>query len=124
MSLLFQEQDKWAFANNYLDALRQNAKLAGMSDETFDKCLANEELQKAIVGDMAAASQKYKVESTPSFVFNGGQKVLVGAQPITEFEKAVAEVSAASPVPDAAPADTPTAQEPVTAAPTAETPTQ
>lgn len=114
MSLLFQEQDKWAFANNYLDALRQNAKLAGMSDETFDKCLANNELKQAIVGDMAAATQKYKVESTPSFVFNGGQKVLVGAQPITEFEKAVAEVSAAAPA----------AQEPATAAPTAETPAQ
>jgi len=117
MSLLFQEQDKWAFADNYLDSLRQNAKLAGISDDTFDACLANAELKEAIVGDMAAATQEYKVESTPSFVFNGGQKVLVGAQPIEKFAEVVNEISSATAAPDATTPDT-------AAVPSSEMPTE
>ncbi len=94
MDLLFQEQDKWAFNANYKDILRQNAKLAGMSDETFDACLANNALKEAILGDMKAAGEQYKVQSTPSFVINGG-KVLVGNQPVEEFAKAINEVPSA-----------------------------
>ena len=44
MNLLFSEQDKWAFDPNYKEFLKQNAKLAGMSDATFDECLANNAL--------------------------------------------------------------------------------
>ena len=97
MNLLFSEQDKWAYADNYKDVLRQNAKLGGMTDEQFDACLSNEALKNAIAADMQAASQQYKVTSTPSFVFNGGQKVLVGNQPMTEFDKAISEVGTAAP---------------------------
>lgn len=103
MNVLFQEQDKWAFDANYKESLRQNAKLAGMSDETFDACLANDALKQAILGDMKAAGDQYKVQSTPSFVFNNGAKTLVGNQPVEEFAKAIAEVSAA---PVSAPAAT------------------
>ncbi len=104
MDLLFQEQDKWAFDANYKDILRQNAKLAGMSDETFDSCLANTALKEAILGDMKAAGEQYKVQSTPSFVINGG-KILVGNQPVEEFAKAIEEASSApATTPAAAPA--------------------
>lgn len=95
MNLLFQEQDKWAYADNYKDMLRQNAKLAGMNDEQFDACAANNALKEAIVGTMKQASDTYKIQSTPSFVINHGQRVLVGNQPVAEFEKAFAEVSSA-----------------------------
>lgn len=96
MSLLFQEQDKWAFDPNYKDTLRQNAKLAGMSDETFDSCLANTALKEAILGDMKAAGDQYKVQSTPSFVISPGNQVLVGNQPIEEFAKAINAATSSS----------------------------
>ena len=115
MSVLFEEQDKWAFDANYKDILRQNAKLAGMSDETFDACLANDALKQAILTDMKAAGDTYKVQSTPSFVLNNGAKVVVGNLPIEEFEKAFAEVSSTkTPAPAAPAAKTETAPEAAT----------
>lgn len=122
MSLLFSEQDKWAYAENYKDVLRQNAKLGGMTDEQFDACLANEALKNAIAADMQAASQQYKVSSTPSFVFNGGQKVLVGNQPLTEFDKAISELGSAAPAAPAAAA--PAAPAPAVTTPAVEAPAE
>jgi protein-disulfide isomerase len=112
MSLLFAEQEKWAFAPNYQEFLKQNATLAGMPPEDFDKCLANTILKNRIVGNMQAASLKYKIQSTPSFVLNDGARVLVGNQPIAEFEKAIAELEAKA-KDSATPSPAPSAQ-PVT----------
>lgn len=95
--LLFQQQDNWAYKPEYKDFLRQNAKLAGMTDEQFDSCLANEGLKNRIVGDMKAATEKYKIQSTPSFVVNDGKKVLIGHQPMDAFEKAFEEVGGTAP---------------------------
>lgn len=108
MNLLFSEQEKWAFDANYKEFLKQNAKLAGMSDATFDECLANNALKEAIIGDMKAAGDTYKVQSTPSFVFNhSSENVLVGNQPMEEFAKAVSK--AGGDVAATAPAPAPTA---------------
>ncbi len=116
MSLLFDQQDVWAYKPDYKDALRQNAKLAGMSDEQFDACLANTDLKNRIVADMKAASDKYKIQSTPSFVVNDGKKVIMGNQPMSFFESSFAEVGGAAP---AAPAPT-TAPEAAPEAPVAQ----
>ena len=39
IDLLFKNQEAWALVDDYKSALRQNAKLAGMSDQEFDACL-------------------------------------------------------------------------------------
>lgn len=101
MNLLFEEQDNWAFKADYKDSLRQSAKLAGMSDEQFDKCLANTELKNRIVADMKTAGDKYKIQSTPSFVVNDGKDVVVGVQPIEFFEKTFDKVSGGASAPAA-----------------------
>lgn len=85
--LLFSEQGKWAYAPDYLASLKQNAKLAGLSEEQIDACLNNKDLENRIIGDMKAGSEKYKVESTPTFIVNDGAKTIVGHQPITFFEE-------------------------------------
>ncbi len=85
--LLFSEQGKWAYAPDYLASLKQNAKLAGLSEEQIDACLNNKDLENRIIGDMKAGSEKYKVESTPTFIVNDGTKTIVGHQPITFFEE-------------------------------------
>jgi protein-disulfide isomerase len=101
MNLLFTEQEKWAFDDNYRDALRQNAKLAGMTDDAFDNCLANTKLQEAILAEMQRAGEKYKVASTPSFVIDEGREVLVGNQPVEMFEKAIVAVGSTGQAPAA-----------------------
>lgn len=104
-SLLFHEQEKWAYQQDYLNPLKQNAKLAGLSDEQIEKCLGNQELQSRIIGDMKAATDKFKIQSTPTFVVNDGAKMIVGHQPITFFEETFNSILGAdAPVAQAAPA--------------------
>lgn len=130
MTLLFNEQAKWAYASDYLTPLKQNAKLAGLSDAEADSCLKNTELQNRIVGDMKAGSEKYKIQSTPTFILNDGLKTIVGHQPYGFFKETLdtllgspavpsdaTETSpSAAPVPSLAPAP-----EPQPAAPALET---
>jgi len=96
MNMLFETQDNWAYKPEYKDLLRQNAKLAGMSDEQFDSCLANDGLKKRILSDMQSASKAHKIHSTPSFILEGRAEPIVGAQPLEFFEKAFSEVDGAT----------------------------
>lgn len=109
-SLLFAEQDKWAYAPDYLPPLKQNAKLAGLSEESIDKCLGNTELENRIIGDMKAGTDKYKIQSTPTFIINDGARTIVGHQPMSVFEetfKVILEDAApATPAEATAPAPT------------------
>ena len=86
-SLLFEDQEKWAYAPDYLSPLKQNAKLAGLSDDQVKSCLDNKALEARIIGDMKAASDAYKIQSTPTFIVNDGVKTIVGHQPVTFFEE-------------------------------------
>ena len=53
------------------DGLRRIARLGGMSDDQFDKCMANDALSQQIVNGEYEAKQKYGVDSTPTFFING-----------------------------------------------------
>ena len=87
MSLLFQTQNHWAFSADYLSALRQNAKLAGMSDEKFDSCLNDKALEDKMLAQIKSDAEKYNIQSTPSFVLNDGAGKISGAVPASEFGK-------------------------------------
>lgn len=87
ITLLFKTQDTWMTNPDYMSSLRQNAKLAGMSDETFDACVANNNLQQALGEQIKQATDTWKIESTPTFVVNGGKEIIKGAQPAYEFER-------------------------------------
>lgn len=108
LSFLMETQEQWAFSADYKTSLRQNAKLAGMSDEAFDSCLANMALKDGLVDRMKAKAEENKLNSTPSFVITGpaGKSTLTGALPIVSFDTAIAEAekAAAAPAEEAAPA--------------------
>lgn len=88
ISFLFEQQSKWAFDSNYRHILKQNAKLLGASEEKLDECLADEKLKQGIVARMQEAQEKYKIESTPSFLINESE-VFTGALPYSEFKKKI-----------------------------------
>lgn len=88
ISFLFEQQEKWAFDPNYRQILKQNAKLLGASDEKLDACLADEKKKAEIVAKMQEAGDKYKIQSTPSFVINE-KETFSGALPFNEFKKKV-----------------------------------
>lgn len=92
-SLLFKTQDHWAGNMDYMVSLRQNAKLAGMSDETFDACQANNDLKIKVAERMQEGKDKWKIEATPTFVINDGAEKISGAVPLTEFERVFRKVS-------------------------------
>jgi protein-disulfide isomerase len=66
-------QDRWAFARdaNHTEELWKIAGLAGMSRATFDKAIADDELKNWILKEQQADQDKWKIDSTPSFVING-----------------------------------------------------
>ena len=70
---LFASQDRWAFNrdNNPTDELWKMAGLAGMSRATFDKAIGDTSLRDWIVQQQKADTDKWKIDSTPSFVING-----------------------------------------------------
>lgn len=94
MTVLFETQDHWAFSNDYLASLKQNAKLAGMSDSAFDACLNDKAAETKLLEQIQADAEKYKLESTPTFVIVPtiaqtelpvDQMKLVGNQPVPNF---------------------------------------
>ena len=87
VSLLFKTQDHWAGGLDYMAALKQNAKLAGMSDATFEACQAEPALKVKIAENMQQAQDKWQINATPTFIINDGAEKISGAQPLAEFER-------------------------------------
>ena len=86
---LFASQDRWAFSreNNPTDELWKIAGLAGMSRATFDKAIGDNGLRDWIVQQQKADTDKWKIDSTPSFVING--KKYAGEMGYDEFRKLI-----------------------------------
>ncbi len=92
IDILFRTQDQWAFGGDFKSALLQNAKLAGMSEAEFDTCFNNKDLQKAVAVNIKDASEAWKVNSTPSFVVNNGERIIYGSKPYESFERLVQQL--------------------------------
>jgi thioredoxin-related protein len=89
-ALLYETQDQWIFgAKDYLASLKQNAKLAGLSEDEVESCLADEEMAESLAAAMQSLAAKYSVQATPTFVFNKGATQLSGNQPITVFRETI-----------------------------------
>jgi len=90
----FAAQDKWVMARDYREALARLVKLGGMSQDEFDNCLKNTELENKIVEGRLVASKELDVNSTPTFFINGTK--FAGAPTVEEFDKVLAGLSAKS----------------------------
>ncbi|HEX2942353.1 MAG TPA: thioredoxin domain-containing protein [Rhodopila sp.] len=73
VNALFASQSRWAFsrADNPTDELWKMAALAGMSRPTFDTAIGDNGLRDWIIQQQKADTEKWKIDSTPSFVING-----------------------------------------------------
>jgi protein-disulfide isomerase len=73
VNALFASQNRWAFgrSNDPTEELWKIAGLAGMSRGTFDKAIGDKGLRDWILSEQKADSDKWKIDSTPSFVVNG-----------------------------------------------------
>jgi protein-disulfide isomerase len=73
INALFATQNTWAFnrGSDPKEQIWKTAALAGMSRATFDKAVADTSLRDWILKEQQADSDKFKIDSTPSFVVNG-----------------------------------------------------
>jgi len=95
---LFASQDRWAFARgvNNTDEIAKMAALAGMSRAAFDTAVANNELRAAILAAQDEAQRIFKVDSTPSFIFNGpgaSNRMQAGGMSPEAFAKLVSDAT-------------------------------
>ena len=86
IDVLFASQDKWA-VRQPLPVLQQIARQAGFTQESFEKCLADQKLYNDIVAMRERGSKEYKVESTPTLFVNG--KVQKGGATLEQLEKLI-----------------------------------
>ncbi|HEY0835527.1 MAG TPA: DsbA family protein [Azospirillum sp.] len=89
LDVLFKNQSQWSRAKDPAAALMTYGKLAGLSEATIQACWANKELETGILNIEMAGQNKYKVESTPTFILNDGAARITGAQPFEKFAEAI-----------------------------------
>ncbi len=94
-SILFEKQEDWAFQKgNPVPKLFEIAKQAGFTQESFDKCLADQKLLEQITATRERGSKTFGVNSTPTFFING--KRLAEGPSLEAFEKAFETILKAS----------------------------
>jgi protein-disulfide isomerase len=71
VDLLFSRQQVWTRAEKPVDALLGLAKQAGFSQESFETCLKNQSIYDGVNAVRTRGMEKFKVDSTPTFFFNG-----------------------------------------------------
>jgi protein-disulfide isomerase len=89
IDVLFAQQQNWAFvdAQQVLPTMSQIAKQAGFTQEQFEKCLQDKTLYDGVMAVKQRASDKFKIDGTPTFFING--KRYGGELSVEEFDKAV-----------------------------------
>jgi protein-disulfide isomerase len=83
----FSQQKDWV-VQKPLQPMFAIAKQAGFTQQTFDECLANQQMLTGIEESRTRAASKFNVNSTPTFFING--KIFRGTLTPEELDKQVA----------------------------------
>lgn len=68
---LFRQQNSWAFGGDSKVGLLRMARLAGMSQETFDKCFDDKALEDAVLQERLDGGKQFDIQGTPTLIVNG-----------------------------------------------------
>ncbi len=71
LKVLYKTQSKWAMSLDYMESLKTLARVGGVSETTFDECMANEELEKQALEIRRTAAEALSIEATPTSFING-----------------------------------------------------
>jgi protein-disulfide isomerase len=85
----FAQQQTW-YVENGLDQVKNIAKGAGMDDAAFNACISDPARKDPVVASAQEATDKFKVNSTPTFFIN--DRVLAG---VSEYEAFKATIDGA-----------------------------
>ncbi len=92
--VLFEMQDKWAYAENVTGALGDIAKVGGIGPEKFEACVKDTALETALMKDLQHTTDTRKIEGTPTFFINGTK--YTGSPEAEALIKAITEAPAAA----------------------------
>lgn len=91
VDVVFQTLSQWSRGPNWLQELSRIGRMAGLSQEAFDACMADEQLETNIIAMRAEGSREFNVQATPSFVIDG--KTLSGGRSIQEFAQIIGDLT-------------------------------
>lgn len=74
-----------------LDILVDIAREAGLDEAEFRTCLSERKMKPAVDAELAVAA-RLGITGIPTFIFNGGAEVIVGAQPLKNFHRALERI--------------------------------
>jgi protein-disulfide isomerase len=87
VDVLFEQQQTWAAAQDARSALLQLSRLAGFSEDSFQRCLTDQKLLDQIRSVRDRGTNDFGVDSTPTFFING--KVYKGAMTVEEMSAVI-----------------------------------
>ena len=87
VDVVFATLNQWSSGPNWLQSLSRIGRMAGLSQEAFDACMADTELEERILALRLEGANTYNVQATPSFVVNG--RTLSGGRSIEEFTEII-----------------------------------
>jgi len=87
MEMLFESQGVWAFTFDYREKLKNIAKLGGISESDFDKCMTNDAVKDNMLKSAYSASKVLGIHATPNFFINGTK--VDGALPYKQFAERI-----------------------------------
>lgn len=71
VSMMFKQQQVWAAAEDGKAALLQMSKLAGFTQESFEKCLTDQKLLNDVNAVRERGAKEFGIDATPTFLING-----------------------------------------------------
>lgn len=87
IAAFFDHQEGWSHSNDPLAALKQLSKLGGLSEADIDACLANSQVEEAVLQSRLTGQNTFSIQSTPTFIING--KIYPGTRSIDEFAEII-----------------------------------
>lgn len=67
LNVMFRQQGTWVMSESPIEPLTSYAKLAGLNEDDVNACLENQNIMNAIREGQEAATNQFKIGSTPTF---------------------------------------------------------
>jgi protein-disulfide isomerase len=85
--VLFEMQERWAFAFDSRDSLQKIAAVGGVGEQKFKACLDNKDAEQQLISDLMLARDNLKIEATPTFFI--GAETISGTREPEVFARAI-----------------------------------
>ncbi len=84
----------WIKTPQPVETITQYAVMSGLDSDKAVECMEDTKLMDALIAVRTVGTEKYKIDSTPTFIFNDGEDKLIGAQPLQNFIDKIEELLA------------------------------